>query len=69
MQYFELKHSNFLKSYILVDNGYHRPDPNNMSKVIMKIENQYKKVDPEKVKMIANDDEKRQDKKLDIEKN
>ena len=50
MQYFELKHSNFLKSYILVDNGYHRQDPNNMSKVIMKIENQYKKVDPGKLR-------------------
>ena len=45
----------------LVDNGYPRPDPAQPGRVVMKVEGgRYRaKVDPEKVRQVAGDEEKR----------
>jgi len=42
----------------LVDNGFPRPDPTHSGAVVMKVD-QRKKIDPEKAKIVANDETKR----------
>ena len=55
---------NVMKQYLLteeqlVDNGYPRPDPSQPGKVVMKVDDRRRKVDPEKARLVAQDEEKR----------